>query len=222
MNDSIIKLILSNGGIFAISRGNYGDKLLRAVEAIYRAGIRSVEVTFEQDKEVHITADAIRSLSDEFSRRTDPMAVGAGTVLTIEQLHAAANAGAQFIVSPNTDTEIIAETKKLGLISIPGAMTPTEIISAAKAGADIVKLFPAGSLGPGYFHAVATPIKHVRLAAVGGITVANLPDFRRAGACAFGISSSIMNNDMILREDYSGIELNARAFVDAAMSTLNG
>ena len=219
MNNAIIQTILDRGaGVIAISRGNYGDKLLAAAEAIYRAGVRAVEVTFEQDKPAEPTARAIRRLCDEFGGGQDPMAVGAGTVLTGSQLLTAADAGAQFIVSPNTDGGIIAETKKLGLISIPGAMTPTELVNAALFGADIIKLFPAGALGVEYFRAVATPLRHLRIAAVGGVTVQNLREFKKAGACAFGISSSILNNALVEKGDLDAVFENAAAFMAAAES----
>lgn len=201
--------------IIAISRGNYGEGLLNAVEALYRAGIRAVEVTFEQHLPIEKTRDAIAQLAKNFSGR---MAIGAGTVLKIEQLESAYMAGASYIVSPNVNEKIIKATKKHRLISIPGAMTPTEIASAYDAGADIVKLFPAGILGAEYFKAVKTPFGDIKLAAVGGINPQNLLYFASAGACAFGVSSGLFPKKHILAGEYDAIEDAAKGYI----SVLNG
>lgn len=201
-----------NTGIVAIARGIYGDKLMLAVKAMYRAGIRAFEVTFEQGGDMNHTAEAIAMLKFELP----DAAIGAGTVLTTQQLDCAKNAGASYIVSPNTDVEIIKQTKALGLVSMPGAMTPTEIVSAVNAGADIVKLFPAGELGVGYFKAVATPLAGVRLAAVAGITLDNIASFRKAGACAFGISSGLFSKKFIDEGRFDEIERIAGEYLKAA------
>lgn len=201
-----------NTGIVAIARGFYGDKLMLAVKAMYRAGIRAFEVTFEQGRDMNRTGEAISMLKAELP----DAAIGAGTVLTVQQLDCANNAGASYIVSPNTDAEIIKKTKALGLVSMPGAMTPTEIVSACNAGADIVKLFPAGELGVGYFKAVATPLAGVRLAAVAGITLDNIASFRKSGACAFGISSGLFCKKLIAEDDFGEIERIAGEYLKAA------
>lgn len=122
-----LEKILENG-IIAISRGNYGDTLLRAVDAAARGGIKAVEITFEQNLAPEIAGEALDKLVRRFGT---VLAVGAGTVLTLEQLSIAAQAGAKYIVSPNSDCYIIKETKRRGLISIPGAMTPTEITGSS-------------------------------------------------------------------------------------------
>lgn len=201
-----------NTGIVAIARGFYGDKLMLAVKAMYRAGIRAFEVTFEQGRDMNRTGEAISMLKAELP----DAAIGAGTVLTVQQLDCANNAGASYIVSPNTDAEIIKKTKALGLVSMPGAMTPTEIVSACNLGADIVKLFPAGELGVSYFKAVATPLAGVRLAAVAGITLDNIASFRKAGACAFGISSGLFCKKLIAEDDFGEIERIAGEYLKAA------
>lgn len=202
-----------NTGIVAIARGFYGDKLMLAVKAMYRAGIRAFEVTFEQGGNMNRTGEAISMLKAEFP----DAAIGAGTVLTVQELDCANKAGAGYIVSPNTDTEIIRMTKTLGLVSMPGAMTPTEIVSACNAGADIVKLFPAGGLGVSYFKAIATPLSGVRLAAVAGITLDNIASFRKAGACAFGISSGLFCKKLIDESNFDEIERIAGEYLKAAV-----
>lgn len=201
--------ILENG-IIAIARGIYGEQLIKSVEAIKRAGVRAVEVTVEQNADDGRTYEAIRQLSECFHGE---MAIGVGTVLTTEQLKNAFDAGAEYVVSPNTDKVVIETTKKLGLISIPGAMTPSEIINAHSYGADIVKVFPAGMLGVEYFKALTAPLAHIKLAAVAGITQDNIVPFKKAGAAAFGISSGIFNRKHIANGDYAEIERTASAFV---------
>ena len=187
-----LEKILENG-IIAISRGNYGDTLLRAVDAAARGGIKAVEITFEQNLAPEIAGEALDKLVRRFGT---VLAVGAGTVLTLEQLSIAAQAGAKYIVSPNSDCYIIKETKRRGLISIPGAMTPTEITAAHAAG--------------------AAPLRHIPVAAVGGVTPENLLLFKKAGACAYGISTGIFNAAAIKSEDYERVRLLAREYVRLA------
>ena len=211
-SDFSVKTILESR-IIAITRGVYGDDLLSAVQAVYDGGIRAVEVTFEQNGDLLRTSRAVEKLCERFGGR---MTIGAGTVLTEEQVRIAYNSGAQYIVSPNTDKTVIGMTKGLGMGSIPGAMTPTEITAAASFGADIVKVFPAGALGAEYFKAVTVPLRHIRCAAVAGVTLKNIADFKSAGACAFGISSSILNNKLIAEHRFSDIMKTATAYCNAA------
>lgn len=212
MNTRTLDLLLENG-IIAISRGNYGDDLISSVAALKKGGVRAVEVTFEQTLDGSKTAEAIRLIKERFGGE---MAIGAGTVMSKRELMLAFEAGAEYVVSPNTDKAVICETKRLGLVSVPGAMTPTEIALAASFGADIVKIFPAGNLGPGYFSAVTTPLSDIRCAAVGGITLDNISLFKKNGACAFGISSSLFDKKLIANKDFSRMEEVAAAYVQAA------
>lgn len=214
MNNKTLELLLENG-IIAISRGIYGEKLIAAVAALYDGGVRAVEVTFEQTLCGAETVTSIKRLREAFG---GTMAIGAGTVMSLPQLAMAHEAGAEYIVSPNTDEEVIRKTKKLGLISIPGAMTPSEIASAAGFGADIVKVFPAGALGTEYFSAVTTPLAHIKCAAVGGVTLDNIAQFKRCGACAFGISSSLFDKKLIESDNFAAITQRAAAF---AASVIN-
>lgn len=211
--DGTLKKILENG-IIAISRGNYGDTLLRAVEAAARGGIKAVEITFEQNLSPDIAGEALLQLVQRFGAET---AVGAGTVLTLEQLRIAEQAGAKYVVSPNCDCTIIKAAKQDGLVSVPGAMTPTEIAAAYAAGANIVKLFPAGALGVEYFKAIKAPLRHIPLAAVGGVTPDNLPLFKRAGACAYGISTGIFNAAAIKNGDFALVNALAEKYVRLAL-----
>ena len=206
-----LEKILENG-IIAISRGNYGDTLLRAVDAAARGGIKAVEITFEQNLAPEIAGEALDKLVRRFGT---VLAVGAGTVLTLEQLSIAAQAGAKYIVSPNSDCYIIKETKRRGLISIPGAMTPTEITAAHAAGADIVKLFPAGLLGAAYVKAVKAPLKHIPVTAVGNVNVENCAEFLKAGAVGVGVGGSLVSAKLVDEGRFDEITATAKAYVEA-------
>lgn len=196
--------------IIAISRGFSWEELIPASLALYNGGIRAFEVTFEQGKDPLLTADRIARLVEALP---EGCSVGAGTVLNAEQVRLARDSGAGFIISPNTDRSVIEETKRLGLISIPGAMTPSEIVSAYSFGADIVKIFPAGILGINYFKAIRAPLEHIPMAAVAGITPDNIADFSKAGAVAFGISSGIYNREAVMTHNAEMLESLAEAFI---------
>lgn len=198
--------------LIAIARGIFGADLLGASEALYEAGVRAFEVTFIQNGDFGDTLESIELLA---SRLPADAAVGAGTVMSGEQAVMASRAGARFIISPNTDGAVIRKTKELGLASVPGAMTPTEIARAYSFGADVVKVFPAGILGAEYFKAVRAPLPHIPLAAVAGVTPDNIAEFKKAGAVAFGISSSLYIADAVRDRDYKRISAAAKRFYSA-------
>lgn len=199
-------------GMIAICRKIYGDDLLRLTDALYKGGVRQIEVTFDQSDPgcMEITPNSVYSLC----RRFPDMDIGAGTVLTVEQASAAHEAGARFIVSPNTDVDVIKRSKELGMLSVPGAMTPTEIAAAHKAGADIVKLFPADSLGAGYIKSICSPLPHIPLLATGGVNLDNFADFLRAGCCGAGLGGSLCGKKMIAERDWDGLADTARRYAD--------
>ena len=188
MNESIHYLI-QRTKIIAISRKLYGKELEAWCGAMFRGGIELLEITFDQSDSDRLrkTGDAIATMTDTFPEKS----FGAGTVLTIDQVKCAADAGAKFIISPNVDADVIRETKRLGLISIPGAMTPTEILSASRFGADYVKLFPAESLGIGYIKSIMAPINHIKLIATGGVNVKNAKSFLDLGMAGLGIGGNL-------------------------------
>lgn len=210
MSETLVDWIASSG-VIAICRKVYGDDLMRLAAALQEGGVRLMEVTFDQaDPDgLNRTAGAIRALCEAFPR----MRFGAGTVLTRGQLEAARDAGAGFIISPNTDVELVRQTKSLGLVSIPGAMTPSEVLSAHFAGADYVKLFPAGYLGLKYLKDLTAPINHVKLIATGGISALNFADYLRAGCRGAGISSSLCDKALIQAGDWAALTANARQMV---------
>ena len=190
------KEIINENKVIAIMRGVAKEKAADAARALNEGGIKLVEVTFNQSSPTCIedTADSIKSIIAEMG---DKMCVGAGTVMTVEQVRAAVDAGAKYIISPNTDREVIEETKKLGAISLPGAFTPSEAVSAYKMGADYVKLFPAGLLGIPYIKAIKAPISHIPLMAVGGVSADNLGDFLATGINGVGVGSSLVDLKLI-------------------------
>lgn len=200
--------------LICIVRGVYGEDCLNLAKALGRGGIRLLEVTYDQSSEEkrQLTSDTVRLLTDALG---DTMDFGAGTVTTAEMLDSAREAGARFIISAHTDKEIIQKTREYGLVSIPGVMTPTEILAAHRYGADFVKLFPAGDLGPSYMKSVLAPFNQIRLLAVGGITLENLPAFRKAGACGFGVGGQLANKEWIRSGAWDKLTEQAARFCEA-------
>ncbi|MEG0751255.1 MAG: bifunctional 4-hydroxy-2-oxoglutarate aldolase/2-dehydro-3-deoxy-phosphogluconate aldolase [Oscillospiraceae bacterium] len=199
--------------IIVIVRRIYGEQLEKLFESLHEGGLRMVEVTFDQsdpDCLVH-TADAIARLNKRFG--SDSL-IGAGTVLTPAQADAAFNAGAQYIISPNTDPDVIARTLEHGLVSIPGAMTPSEILAAHKCGADIVKVFPAIDLGLSYVKNIRGPISHVKLLATAGVNEENLKDFLNGGYIGAGISGRLTDRKVLESGNYSEFTERAKTFRD--------
>lgn len=200
--------------IIAISRGIHADRIVDTAQAISDGGIKLFEVTF-----VHDSRDGIKetclSIEKLSSASGNSITVGAGTVLTVDEVHMAADAGATFIISPDTNIRVIEETKKLGLVSIPGAMTPTEIVRAYDAGADFVKVFPASVLGEDYIKAVKGPLRHIPLIGVGGINKDNAAAFLSAGAAALGIGGSLVDSKAILSGDFRLLTERAQSIIKA-------
>ena len=200
--------------IIAIVRGVESSRLIPLAEALYDGGIRLMEITYSADGSVSDaeTADNIGSLTKHFKGK---MYIGAGTVLTEDQVKKTFNDGGQFIISPNTDSEVIKYTKKLGMVSIPGALTPSEAETAKLAGADFVKLFPVTSMGASYVKAITAPLSHIPFLAVGGVTPQNVREYLDAGVCGFGIGSNIINKEYISSGDYGKITELAREYFRA-------
>lgn len=201
--------------IIAIIRGVKSSDILPAVEALYRGGIRFVEVTYTPG-DVSASMDTLKSIQLLQEHFSGCMHIGAGTVLSAKDVERAEAVGAEFIISPNMNLAVIRRTKELGLISIPGAYTPTEVQSAWEGGADIVKIFPADQLGPQYFRALKKPLSQLRLAAVGGISDKNIGEFLAAGVDGFGISSALVSADRVKRDAWDEIQQAARTYVTAA------
>ena len=210
MSSNLIETILDKK-IVVIVRGVESEKLIPLAEAIYDGGIRLMEITYSADGKIsdEETAKNIKMLAEHFA---DRMYIGAGTVLTTKQVELTKNAGGRFIISPDTNKEVIQKTKELDMISMPGALTPSEIQAAHIYGADFVKLFPINTMGVDYVKAVKAPLSHINLLAVGGVNENNMTDYLKAGVCGFGIGSNIIDKKKIEEEDYSQITELAKKF----------
>lgn len=211
MRDTVIKSVLENK-IVVIVRGVEKEKLIPFAEAVYEGGIRLLEITYSADGRVadEETAENIKMLTEHFGER---MYIGAGTVLSEKQVALTKAAGGKFIISPDTNVEVIKKTRELGLVSMPGALTPTEIQTAHLAGADFVKLFPITSLGVEYVKAVKAPLSHIKFLAVGGVNTENMSDYLKVGVCGFGLGSNITDKKMIASNDWQGITDLAEKYV---------
>ncbi len=200
MRKKIINEILEKK-IIAIVRGADENQAMEVARALYEGGITLVEITFNLNKpETFVnTANAIRAISREFR---DRMYVGAGTVTSVELLYTAMNAGAQYIISPDADEDVIKMTRQMGLVSLPGAYTPTEVKKAHASGADFVKLFPCIGDATAYMKAISAPLSNVRFLAVGGVDADNAADFIKAGAVGVGIGSSLVNKAWVEAGEY--------------------
>ena len=203
IREEVIQTILSEK-IIVIVRGVEREKLLPLAETMYEGGIRLLEITYSADGSVsdEETALNIKMLAEHFDGR---MYIGAGTVLTEKQVKLTKDAGGKFIISPDTNRAVIEKTCSLGLVSMPGALTPSEIQSAHSFGADFVKLFPITNMGSSYVKAVNAPLSHIRLLAVGGIDEKNMSEYFKAGICGFGIGSNIVDKKLIEAGRFSEI-----------------
>ena len=203
--------------VIAIVRGAGAEACRKVADALYQGGIRLMEVTFDQKDpdSFPATAGAIAEIAKAYEGR---MLVGAGTVTTPELVDLTAKAGGRYIISPDVNEAVIRRTRELGLVSLPGAMTPTEILTAHRAGADFVKVFPAGELGTGYLKAVRAPISHVKLLAVGGINERNAAAFLKAGAVGLGVGGNLANKEWIAAGDFDKITAAARMLLEAVQT----
>ncbi len=179
-----------DGGIVAIIRATSGEQLVNVARALHEGGIDVIEVTFTVPNVLEILAAVRKDLGKK-------ILLGAGTVLDPETCRAALLAGAEFIVSPSLNLDVIKLCKRYGKLVMPGAFTPTEIVTAWEAGADIVKLFPADCVGPNYLKALRGPLPQVRILPTGGVDLKTLPEFFKAGACAVGLGGQLVEKSAV-------------------------
>jgi len=192
--------------IVAIIRGADPADVLRIAEALQLGGVNIMEVTLNSPNALPVIK--------ELTGKMGSMLIGAGTVLSAAEAEASIGAGAKFIVSPNVNNETISTTKKFGIVSIPGAFTATEVVSAYAAGGDIIKIFPATSAE--YIKVLRGPLSHIPMMPTGGISPENISEFKRAGAVAFGIGTSLVDVSHQITEEYlKRITETARKFVQA-------
>jgi 2-dehydro-3-deoxyphosphogluconate aldolase / (4S)-4-hydroxy-2-oxoglutarate aldolase len=194
--------------LVAVVRFPEPGPLVRVVDALAEGGIGVAEVTLT----VPGALDVIREAKKQLGGR---VALGAGTVLDAETARAAILAGAEFIVSPVVNIEVIAMCRRYAVPVMPGAYTPTEILAAWQAGADIVKVFPADSLGPAYFRALRGPFPQIKLMPTGGVDLNNAAEFLKAGAACLGVGSQLVDPKLVAAGDFAGLTARAAAFVRA-------
>lgn len=192
---------------------------LAAAKAMYEGGIRIFEITFDPSRETTVeeTGGIIRQLREYFG---DDVSVGAGTVLTVDYAKAAWEAGAQFIVAPNTDEQVISFTKEKGMVSIPGAYTPTEIMRAYQLGADVVKIFPILPDAEAYLKNVISPLSHIPFMVTGDINPNTIEKFLATGATALAAGVTIVNPELADSGDFDTIRENARRHAEKINSLL--
>jgi len=210
-NKEEVKKCVEATKVVAIIRGMAPEICVRLAKAYREGGIRLVEVTFNQVGDLTDTVTAIRAIRTE----CPDMHVGAGTVITEGQLDLAVGAGAEFIVTPNCNPTIIRKAAAAGLVTMPGTITPTEMVTAHEAGADYVKVFPVRALGPAYVKDVLAPLKHLKLVAVGGVSPDNAADYIRAGCTGIAASGSLVNKDWITAGTYDRIAAVARQLIES-------
>lgn len=199
---------IKSRAVVAVIRGASVESIIPMARALKDGGVTALEITMETPKALAV----IEKAADEFG---NDMFVGAGTVLDAETARAAILSGAKFVFSPTVRKETIEITKRYGVISVPGAFTPTEILTAYEYGADVIKVFPAGSVGPGYFKNIAGPLPHIPLMPTGGIDMNNAKDYILAGAVAVGVGSSLVDPKRALSDDYLAlITENAKKLMD--------
>lgn len=198
--------------IIAIIRGVGSDRIIDTAGALLEGEISILEVTFNHDSEQTIN-DTLISLEKLKTCFGDRIQLGVGTVLTKDQAISAIDAGADFVISPNIDPEVISITKKLNKVSIPGAFTPSEIVMAHNCGADIVKLFPAGVLGISYMKSIMAPLRHIPLIAVGGIDCSNAKEYFKAGAVGVGIGGNLVDIEAVYNGEYKRLTATAKEFI---------
>jgi len=202
-------------GVVAIIRAPSGEVLSDVAAALAAGGVEAVEVTFTVPR-------AHKVLEEVADRLGDKIVLGAGTVLDPETARTAILAGAEFIVAPTVNPDVIRLCRRYDKLVFPGAFTPTEVVSAWEAGADIVKVFPSDFVGPGYLKALAGPLPQVRLMPTGGVNLQTAADFLRAGACALGIGGALVEPTAVANRDFARLESLARQYVELVRKTRGG
>ena len=202
-------------GIVAVMRSPSGELLADVAEALLAGGVEAIEVTFTVPRAPLVLEQVAHRLGNK-------IVLGAGTVLDTETARTAILAGAQFVVSPTLNLDVIRLCRRYSKVVVPGALTPTEILTAWEAGADIVKVFPSDLTGPSYLKSIQGPLPQVRLMPTGGVNLKTAPEFLRAGACALGVGGSLVDPQAVANRDYAKITAVARQFVEVVRQVRSG
>lgn len=198
---------MDKSGVVAIIRGTMPEKIDKVVKALYSGGVRNIEVTFNTPS----AAEIIQHLTNKYSEK---LTIGAGTVLDAQTARTAILSGAQFILSPSLHTDVIQMCNRYNVLAVPGVFTPTEAITAWELGAKMVKVFPAGVVGPSYIKQLLGPLDQLKIMAVGGINEENFGSFIQAGAIGAGIGSALVSQRLVDTEDYDEIYRRAKHFTE--------
>ncbi|HPC35520.1 MAG TPA: bifunctional 4-hydroxy-2-oxoglutarate aldolase/2-dehydro-3-deoxy-phosphogluconate aldolase [Candidatus Marinimicrobia bacterium] len=211
MDRQTITAKLIESGLVAVIRLDGDEKLPGIISALRQGGVNALEITMT-------TPGALEIIKNFAAQTGEDFLIGAGSVLDAETARLAILNGAQFIVGPIFNPEVIRLCHRYDKPAIPGAFTPTEILAAWEQGADIVKVFPATALGPGYMKDILGPLPQVKLLPTGGVTLENAAEFIRSGACCLGVGTALLNKKMIAADDWQALAKHAEAFRSAVLA----
>ena len=197
---------LVDSGVVAVMRGADADTVLNVADALEAGGVTAFEITADNPDAMELIAEVSASFDESTA------IVGAGTVLDAETARAAITSGAEFVVGPTFDPEVVEACNRYGVPVAPGVLTPTEALSAYEAGADVAKVFPASSVGPGHLSSIAGPLPQIPLMPTGGIDLDNVADYIEAGAAVVGAGSALMDGAAISAGEFESITETARGF----------
>jgi 2-dehydro-3-deoxyphosphogluconate aldolase / (4S)-4-hydroxy-2-oxoglutarate aldolase len=199
-------------GLVAVVRSQDSQQLVEVVRALADGGVTTVEITMTVPDALDVVRQVRQALGDR-------VLLGAGTILDPETARAAFLAGAEYLVAPTVNLDVIKLCQRYDKLVMPGALTPTEILTAWEAGADIVKVFPAEVVGPAFFKAVRGPLPQIRLMPTGGVDLTTAAAFLKAGACCLGVGSQLVEPAAVARRDFDRIRDLARQYVDIVRKT---
>lgn len=201
-------------GVVAVLRADSSSELLDVSKALREGGVVAIEVTMTVPEALKLIEEAASQMQDTI--------VGVGSVLDPETARSAILVGAEYVVSPILNLDVIQMAKRYGKVVMPGAFTPTEILTAWQAGADVVKVFPASAGGPSYFKDIKGPLPQVRLMPTGGVDIKTTPEFIKAGACAVGAGSAMVDKVAVANRDWKKLTETASGFVEVVRKAREG
>ncbi len=199
--------------VIVVCRGVAEEEIVNVAQAMYDGGIHFMEVPFNQSEPSSFES-TVRKIKAVREALNGKMHVGAGTVITMEQFELAKNGGAEVIVSPTMEEDIIAATKKAGLISMPGCTTPSEMTRAYKLGADFIKLFPASTVTIKTIKEIRVPLSNLPLVCFGGVTAENITEVLATGVVGVGMAGAILKKELLANKDYAEITRLAKAVTE--------
>ncbi|WP_276411658.1 bifunctional 4-hydroxy-2-oxoglutarate aldolase/2-dehydro-3-deoxy-phosphogluconate aldolase [Haloarcula halobia] len=204
-----VQQALVDSGVTAVLRGIPEDQMVDVARAIHEGGVRALELTADAKRCSDMIAAVDREPED-----TDAV-IGAGTVMDAAAARNVIEAGAEFVLAPNLNEDVVDVCNRAGVVCVPGVMTPTEAAQAMEAGADILKMFPAKTVGPSHIGALQGPLGDIPIMPTGGVSVDNVADYFEAGAVAVGAGSALVDYEAIENDDMDGVRESAAEFVEA-------